>query len=72
MKIIERKSAYPKRIICGKCTSVLEYDENDGVIQPQFDHVTADRIMICPVCLHKIRVTERYWGDDEHVPLKKL
>ncbi len=32
MKIIERKSAYPKRIKCEKCTSILEYDANDIVL----------------------------------------
>lgn len=58
MKIIERKSAYPKRVICEKCASILEYDENDGEIRRPWGGRFIFRHMICPVCGYELSVSE--------------
>ena len=49
MKIIERKSAYQKRITCTKCTSILEYDAND-IVWSSDPHALIRGFIICPVC----------------------
>lgn len=49
MKIIERKSAYPKRIKCKTCTSILEYDAND-IMWSSDPHALIRGFIVCPVC----------------------
>ena len=48
MKIIERKSAYPKRIKCKTCTSILEYDAND-IVWSSDPHALIRGFIVCPV-----------------------
>lgn len=55
MKIIKRKSAYPKRITCKKCTSILEYDLNDVVLSSD-PHAIVRGWIICPVCNYKLNL----------------
>lgn len=53
MKIIERKSACPKRIICETCASILEYDAND-IVRSSDPHALIRGFIVCPVCHCKI------------------
>ena len=63
MKIIERKSEYPKRITCNKCATVLEYDLNDVIItsysySPENSQTLWNRkFIVCPVCGDKVYIT---------------